>query len=75
MTWRTSDTETPVPSLNLSIFNDKVSAKIYNKRDDVNFDIVNIPVLPMAMFRVLHPVVYLFLSQFVCVSIWALNSN
>ena len=29
--------------LNLSIHNDKVSTKIYDKRDDFNFDIVNFP--------------------------------
>ena len=31
--------------LNLSIHNDIVSTKIYDKRDDFNFDIVNFPFL------------------------------
>ena len=31
--------------LNLSIHNDIVSTKIYDKRDDINFDIVNFPFL------------------------------
>ena len=31
--------------LNLSIHNDIVSTKIYDKRDDFNFDIVNFPLL------------------------------
>ena len=31
--------------LNLSIHNDIVSSKIYDKRDDFNFDIVNFPFL------------------------------
>ena len=30
-------------NLNLSIHNDIVSTKIYDKRDDFNFDIVNFP--------------------------------
>ena len=32
-------------NLNLSIHNDMVSTKIYDKRDDFNFDIVNFPFL------------------------------
>ena len=40
-----SDTETAFLNLNLSIHNDIVSTKIYNKRDDFNFDIVNFPFL------------------------------
>ena len=38
-----SDTEAAFLDLNLSIHNDKVSTKIYDKRDDFNFDIVNFP--------------------------------
>ena len=37
----TSDTEAAFLDLSLSIHNDIVSRKIYNKRDDFNFDIVN----------------------------------
>ena len=40
-----SDTEAAILDLNLSIHNDIVSTKIYDKRDDFNFDIVNFPFL------------------------------
>ena len=41
-----SDTESPFLDLNLSITNDiLVSSKIYDKRDDFNFEIVNFPFL------------------------------
>ena len=40
-----SDTEAAFLNLNLSIHNDIVSTKIYDKRDDFNFDIVNFPFL------------------------------
>ena len=39
----TSDTESPFLDLHLSISNGFVSSKIYDKRDDFDFDIVNIP--------------------------------
>ena len=39
----TSDTEAPILDLHLSISNGFVSSKIYDKRDDVDFDIVNFP--------------------------------
>ena len=45
----TSDTEAPVSDLHLCISNGFVSSKIYDKRDDFDFDIVNFPFL-MAMF-------------------------
>ena len=38
-----SDTEAPFLDLNLSITNGIVSPKIYDKRDDSNFEIVNFP--------------------------------
>ena len=38
-----SDTEAPFLDLNLSITNGIVSSKIYNKRDDFNFEIVYYP--------------------------------
>ena len=41
----TSDTEAAFLDLNLSIHNNIVSAKIYDKLDDCNFDIVNFPFL------------------------------
>ena len=40
-----SDTESPFLDLNLSITNGIVSSKIYDKRDDFNFEIVNFPFL------------------------------
>ena len=40
-----SNTEAPFLDLNLSISNGIVSSKIYDKRDDFNFDIVNFPFL------------------------------
>ena len=39
----TSDTEAPFFDLHLSIFNDIVSTKIDDKRDDFDFEIVNFP--------------------------------
>ena len=41
----TSDTEAPFLDLHLYISNGFVSSKIYNKRDDFEFDIVNSPFL------------------------------
>ena len=41
----TSDTEAAFLDLNISIHNDIIPTKIYNKRDDFNFDIVNFPFL------------------------------
>ena len=38
-----SDTEAPFLDLNLSITNGIVSSKINDKRDDFNFEIVNLP--------------------------------
>ena len=40
-----SNTETPFLNLNLSIPNGTVSTKIYDKRDDFDFAIVNCPFL------------------------------
>ena len=40
-----SDTEAPFLNLNLCISNGTVSTKIYDKRDDFDFDIVNFPFL------------------------------
>ena len=41
----TTDTEAPFLNLHLSIANGFVSSKIYDKRDDFDFDIVNFPFL------------------------------
>ena len=40
-----SDTEAPFLDLHLSVANGFVSSKIYDKRDDFDFDIVNFPFL------------------------------
>ena len=55
-----SDTEA---ALNLSIYNDIVSTKIYDKRDDFNFHIVNFPSF-MAMSLDVPLMVYIYLSLF-----------
>ena len=65
-----SDTEAPFLDLNLSITNGIVSSKIYDKRDDFNFEIVNFPFL-MEMFLALLPMVYIFLSLFVFARVWS----
>ena len=59
-----SDTEAPFLDLNLSITNCIVSSKIYDKRDDFNFEIVN---FSMEMFLAPLPMVYIFLSLLVFV--------
>ena len=41
----TTDTESPFLDLHFSIANGFVSSKIYDKRDDFDFDIVNFPFL------------------------------
>ena len=41
----TSDTEAAILDLHLSISNDVISTKIYDKRDDFDFEIVNFPFL------------------------------
>ena len=53
----TSDTEAPCLDLHLSISNGFVSSKIYDKRDDFDFDIVNFQfwmVTPFYLLRGLH---------------------
>ena len=60
----TSDTEAAFLDLNLSIHNDIVSTKIYDKGDDFNFDIFNFRSL-MAMSRNVPLMVYiLYLNLF-----------
>ena len=59
-----SDTEAPFLDLNLSIKNDIVSSKIYDKRNDFYFEIVNFPFLDGGVPRPLH-MLYIFLSLFV----------
>ena len=47
----TSDTEAAFLDLHLSISDDIVSTKIYNKRDDFDFEIVNFPFLDGDVLR------------------------
>ena len=58
----TSDTEAAFLDLHLSISNDIVSTKIYDKRDDFDFEIVNFPFLE---FLFLHPTESISLNSFV----------
>ena len=55
-----SDTEAPFLDLNLSISNGTVSTKIYDKRDDFDFDIVNFPFLDGDIIWRLHISAYSF---------------
>ena len=56
----TSDTEAPFLDLHLSISNGFVSFKIYDKRDDFDFDIVNFPFLDSDVQRRPSYGVYIF---------------
>ena len=47
----TSDTDAAFLELHLLISNDIVSTKIYDKRDDFNFEIVNFPFLESVVSR------------------------
>ena len=55
-----SDTEAPFLDLHLSVSNGFVSSKIYDKRDDFDFDIVNFPFFWMVTFLVVLLMVYTF---------------
>ena len=57
----TSDTETPFLDLHLSISNGFVSSKIYDNRDDFDFDIVNFPFLDGDVSR--RPSYGVYISQ------------
>ena len=54
-----SDTEAPFLDLNLSITNGIVSSKIYDKRDNFNFEIVNFPFVDENVPRSLSYGVYI----------------
>ena len=54
-----SDTEAAFLDLHLSIVDGFVSCKIYDKRDNFDFEIVNFPFW-MVMFLVRHPTVFIF---------------
>ena len=55
-----SDTEAPFLDLHLSVANGFVSSKIYDKRDDFDFDIVNFPFFRMVTFLVVLLMVFTF---------------
>ena len=57
----TSDTDAPFLDLHLSISNGFVSSKIYDKRDDFDFDIVYFPFW-MAMFQVVPLMECIFIN-------------
>ena len=58
-----SDTEAPFLDLNLSITNGIVSSKIYDKRDDFNFEIINFPFLDIDVPR--SPSYGVYISQLI----------
>ena len=60
----TSDKEAVFLDLHLSISNDNVSTKIYDKRDNFDFEIVNFP-FKIVMFLALHPMESISLNSFV----------
>ena len=60
----TSDTQAAFLDLHLSISNDIVSTKIYDKRDDFDFEIVNFPFLDGDV-PCLHPMESISLNSFV----------
>ena len=59
----TSDTEAPFLDLHLSISNGFVSSKIYDKRDDFDFDIGNFPFLDGDVPR--RPFYGVYISQLI----------
>ena len=62
-TANTSDTEAPFLDLHLSISNGFVSSKIYDKRDNLDFDVVNFPILDGDVPR--HPSYGVYISQLI----------
>ena len=59
----TSDTEAPFLDLHLSISNGFVSSKIYDKRGDFDFTIVNFPILDCDVPR--RPSYGVYISQLI----------
>ena len=55
----TTDTEAPFLDLHLSLADEFVSSKIYDKRDDFDFDIVNFPFCILTFLAVIR-MVYIF---------------
>ena len=72
----TSDTEAPFLDLHLTISNGFVSSKIYDKRDDFDFDIVDFPFFWMVTFPVLPLTGFIFLNLFgllECLVMWLIS--
>ena len=67
-----SDTEAAFLDLKLSIHNNTVSTKIYDKRDDFDFDIVNVPFLDGDVPRRPSYGIYTYISTYsLCQRIFA----
>ena len=60
-----SDTEAPFLDLNLTISDGFVSSKIYDKRDDFDFDIVNFPFLDGDIPRATFYIYGVYISQLI----------
>ena len=60
---KSSDTEAAFSDLHLSISNDIVSTKIYDRRDDFDFEIANFSFLVVLL--ALHSMESIFLNSFV----------
>ena len=72
----TSDIEAPFLGLHLSISNGFVSSKIYDQRDDFDFDVVNFPFLDGDVPHSTSYGVYIFqLIRFARVSSHVADSN
>ena len=71
----TSDTKDAFLDLHLSISNDIVSTKIYDKRDDFDFDLVNYQFFFMVMFLALHPMESISLNLFPLLKHLAMKLN
>ena len=73
---KVSDTKTAFLDLHLSISNDIVSTKIYDKRDDFDFEMVNFPVLDGDVPRSTSYRVYISqLIRFASASSYVANFN
>ena len=70
-----SDTEAPFLDLNLSISNGIVSSKIYDKRYNYHFQIVNCPFLARDVTRSPSYGVYMYISQLICFARVFSNAN
>ena len=73
-----SDTEAPLLDLNLSITDGIVSSKIYDQRDDFNFEKVNVPFLDGDVLR--SPSYGVYISQLirfarVCSNVYDFNNR